>query len=32
MNHSRSIVHQILASQRQEIEQMKKLRLPWYKQ
>ena len=32
MNHSRSIVQEILASQRQEIEDMKKWRQPWYKQ
>jgi len=32
MNHSRSIVQEILASQKPEIEDMKKWRPPWYKQ
>jgi len=32
MNHSRSIVQEILASQRPEIEDMKKWQQPWYKQ
>jgi len=31
MNHSRSIVQEILASQKPEIENMKKSRQPWYK-
>gem|GEM_PF-5334462 len=30
-NHSRSIVQEILASQKPEIEDMKKSRQPWYK-
>jgi uncharacterized protein (DUF305 family) len=31
MNHSTSIVQEIIASQRPEIEDMKKWRQPWYK-
>ena len=31
MNHSRSIVQEVIASQRPEIEDMKKWRWPWYK-
>jgi uncharacterized protein (DUF305 family) len=31
INHSKSIVQEILASQKPEIEDMKKWRQPWYK-